>query len=356
MNSQESKGPEITLTNYIPMINNQYQIKVIPLNFDYEETRPLWSVMIPTYNCAQYLCKTLESVLSQDLSEELMQIEVIDDHSTKDNPEEVVKEIGKGRVKFYRQPKNVGQLENFRTCLERAKGKLVHLLHGDDYVLYGFYKKIEQAFASNSHIGAAFCRHIFMDDMGNWKSISPLLQTESGVISNWLETIITGQYVQTPSIVVKRDVYEMLGGFDKRLSFCEDWEMWVRIATSYPVWYEVEPLAVYRIHTESTSGRVIRTGQNVQDFLRGHKLVQSYLSSFLPEPIVKDLIRKNRERIAIGALNYAQNAFFSGEFKTCKIQVHQAFSASQSPRVLAHFGKLLATSAIRKLYFSNEKI
>jgi glycosyltransferase involved in cell wall biosynthesis len=77
------------------------------------ETRPLWSVMIPTYNCANYLRKTLASVLTQDQGPEYMHIEVIDDHSTEDNPETVVAELGKNRVDFYRQPVNIGVPANF---------------------------------------------------------------------------------------------------------------------------------------------------------------------------------------------------------------------------------------------------
>ena len=47
--------------------------------------RPVWSVMIPTYNCARYLRETLASVLAQDPGPDQMQIEVIDDCST-DHP------------------------------------------------------------------------------------------------------------------------------------------------------------------------------------------------------------------------------------------------------------------------------
>ena len=71
--------------------------------------RPLWSVMIPTYNCAGYLRETLASVLAQDPGPEAMQIEVVDDASTRDDPEAVVREFGGSRVGFFRQPENVGQ-------------------------------------------------------------------------------------------------------------------------------------------------------------------------------------------------------------------------------------------------------
>src|SRR6266478_3592096 len=63
-----------------------------------EGPRPLWSVMIPTHDCAGYLRETLASVLRQDPGPEVMQIEVVDDHSTRDDPETVVRELGKGRV------------------------------------------------------------------------------------------------------------------------------------------------------------------------------------------------------------------------------------------------------------------
>ena len=108
--------------------------------------RPLWTVIIPTYNCANYLKETLASVLEQDPGEASMEIIVVDDHSTKDDPEAVVKEFGKGRVKFIRQEKNVGKVKNYETGLTISKGIYIHQLHGDDKVLPGFYKEMEAIF------------------------------------------------------------------------------------------------------------------------------------------------------------------------------------------------------------------
>jgi glycosyltransferase involved in cell wall biosynthesis len=86
-----------------------YRPTITPLPSD--ELRPLWSVMIPAYNCAQFLRETLQSVLAQDPGPEIMQIEVVDDCSTRDDPEAVVAELGRGRVSFFRQPQNVGHCE-----------------------------------------------------------------------------------------------------------------------------------------------------------------------------------------------------------------------------------------------------
>lgn len=300
--------------------------------------RPLWSVMIPTYNCAEYLRETLASVLAQDLGSELMQIEVVDDCSTKDDPEAVVKELGLGRVEFYRQPHNVGHTKNFQTCLERSRGKLVHLLHGDDCVRNGFYRKLQRAFEENPEIGAAFCRHIHMDERGHWQYISPLEQYESGILKNWLERIAVKQLIQTPSIVVRRDTYEKLGTFDNRLSWTEDWEMWVRIAANYPVWYEVEPLALYRIHSNSSSGRRTRTGENIQDFRRAIGIVKEHL----PNDSVDKLSKKALENSAFYALTDARKLALDGDISASKSQIREALLCCSSLKVIYPALKLSA--------------
>ena len=171
--------PVRTLTTSLPPMSepHPYRATIPPVAGD--EPRPLWSVMIPTYHCARYLRTTLEHVLAQDLGPALMQIEVVDDYSTADDPEAVVAEVGQGRIGFFRQPHNVGHIANFTTCLQRSAGQLVHLLHGDDYVLPGFYNRLQSAFAQHPEAGAAFCRQIFMDEgHGHWQAFPPLEQQE----------------------------------------------------------------------------------------------------------------------------------------------------------------------------------
>jgi glycosyltransferase involved in cell wall biosynthesis len=306
----------------------RYRAHIPPIPDDV--ARPLWSVMIPTYNCANYLAKTLRSVLAQDPDPELMQIEVVDDYSTEDDPAAVVERLGGGRVGFYRQPKNVGITKNLETCLKRSRGKLIHLLHGDDYVRGGFYQKMQAAFEQNPSLGAAFCRQIFMDEYGHWQDISPLEQMNSGILTNWLERLALEQRIMTPSMVVRRDVYEQLGGFDSRLLCSEDWEMWVRIAARYPIWYEVEPLAVYRMHLHSNTGRHIRSGEDIRYTRQAIEIFKSYL----PPHMANQVSRQARETYALSALDTAYNMFKKRDFVAIMAQVREALQCSLSPKVI----------------------
>jgi glycosyltransferase involved in cell wall biosynthesis len=300
-------------------------------------SRPLWSVMIPTYNCANYLRETLQSVLAQAPGSEVMQIEVVDDGSTQDDPKSVVAELGGDRVHFYRQPHNVGQTKNFQTCLERAQGQFVHLLHGDDCVRPGFYQKMQHLFEQNPDMGAAFCRHIHMDEKGHWQYISPLEQPESGILPNWLTQIATRQRIQTPSIVVRRRVYETLGTFDSRLSWTEDWEMWVRIAANYPVGYEPEPLALYRQHSRSNSGRKVRTGEDIQDFRRAIAIVKDYL----PSDRANELSENALKTYAYYALDTARTFVIQGDTEAAFNQIREALKCHASLKIMIPSAKLI---------------
>jgi glycosyltransferase involved in cell wall biosynthesis len=311
--------------------------------------RPLWSVMIPTYNCASYLRETLTSVLAQDPGSDVMQIEVIDDRSTKDNPAAVVQELGRGRVGFYQQTENVGYIRNFETCLQRSRGKLIHLLHGDDYVREGFYRKLQQAFEQNSEIGAAFCRSLYINEQGHWQSISPLESSESGILSHWLEQLAVGQRLTTPSIVIRRDVYETLGGFDRRFSCAgEDWEMWVRIAAHYPIWFEVEPLAAYRVkRSGSLTGNSVRTGELVRDMRKATEIIESYLPDYLSKTLACELINKARNTYAHWAIETAQQMFSAGNRRGAITQTQEALKCHNSLDIIRLATNLLLWEGVR---------
>lgn len=313
--------------------------------------RPLWSVMIPTHNCAAYLRDTLASVLRQDPGPEQMQIEVIDDDSTADDPEAVVAEVGAGRVGFFRQDRNVGHVRNFDTCVQRARGRLVHLLHGDDLVCDGFYRALEQGFTAGPEIGAAFCRTNYIDDAGSHLDESALERPAAGVLESWLEKIASGQRIGTPSIAVRREVYEEIGGFDQRFGTTgEDWEMWVRIATRHAVWFEPEPLALYRKRRQgSLTQSSEKTAAFVRDMRRACDIIGSYLPLFLPARRARACLHKARELYARWALSHAEVLIQYFGLAAATDQLAEALRLSRAPWVVFRVLQLMSRGTVLHL-------
>lgn len=242
-------------------------------------SRPTWSVMIPTYNCARLLVKTLSCVLSQDPGSENMQIEVVDDCSTHDNPEGVVREFGRGRVAFYRQPQNVGATRNFNSCLDRSVGHLVHILHGDDWVLPGFYDRVELSTRRHAEAVLFGTRAFYVDEGGNLDSLSPRTPSLERPGRDISPFVYANPFC-TPAMVVRRGFYESSGGFLPELIHTADWEMWVR-AIGYAGGFMLnEPLACYRRFAGNDTNRLTRTGDNLRDFLRLGDIFSSRYGGF----------------------------------------------------------------------------
>jgi len=253
--------------------------------------RPLWSVMIPTFNPKNFIFETLESVLSQFPGKDKMQIEIVDDCSDKVNIPELIGDIGKGIIGYHRLPKNVGHSFNFTEALRRSKGKYIHILHDDDLVKPGFYKKFEEIFEAYPDIGAAYCRQEYIDDKGKFMFNSVPDRKDTGILENALIKLAERQRIQYCAMAVKRSTYEKTGGFIRKNIGCEDWEMWVRIASMFKIAYEPEIFATYRIHRTSMTLNDMRTGQDMRFLREAVDIFNKYLPKEKQKE-VKEFTRK----------------------------------------------------------------
>src|SRR4051794_21609038 len=93
---------------------------------------PKISVCIPTYNRARYLPTALRSVFGQTLQD--FELVVYDDFST-DDTAAVVTAFSDDRLRFFRQPHNVGIARNRNSCLSEARGEYIAWLDSDDVYL-----------------------------------------------------------------------------------------------------------------------------------------------------------------------------------------------------------------------------
>jgi glycosyltransferase involved in cell wall biosynthesis len=275
-------------------------------------------VVIPVHNCADYLARALPEVVSQLANRDDAEIIVVDDASS-DNPAQVVDRLGRGRVRYRPNPQHLGAVGTFNRCIALATGELVHLLHGDDAVLPGFYTAMEQALAEPSVV-AAVCRVRDLDAHS-----TPLYATRSyrkgtGIWTNALEAFAVSNRVRTPGIVVRRAAYEHVGGYRTDLPHAADWDMWTRLAAQGPIVFVDEVLAVYRRHNTSDSWPRIRTGANVRERVIAIGVVSAYVA-----PNRRALItRKALAYSVVFATRSALSLVKAGEWTAAGRQAYEA--------------------------------
>jgi glycosyltransferase involved in cell wall biosynthesis len=303
----------------------------------------LWSVMIPCYNArADYLTETLRSILQQDPGPAVMQIVVIDDATPGGAPVELIKKIAGDRVTVHQSEKNLGLAGTWNRCIESARGQWVHILHQDDVVKPGFYEKFKAGIESSAQPGLLYCRQAFIDEQGRQSRLSLPDAEASGCLPDALPRLARAQMIQTPSVVVRRSAYEAVGGFRSDLRFTLDWEMWCRIARKFPVWYEAEALACYRVHSGTETSRLTLSGHDIADIRKCIKIISGYVADPKTRVEVK---RHALRRSAMFALKNAEDLYLAGRRDAAWRQVTGALKCDFSLKVIKDALMLLPVAA-----------
>ena len=284
--------------------------------------RPFWSVMIPTLNPDPgYLRQALASVLVQDPGPAEMEIAVIDDHSLEVDPRACLSTLPQARVSWFRHDRHVGIANNWNTCLSRARGQWVHILHQDDMVRPGFYASLRKGIgAASASVGAALCRDVVIDADGQEELAQVLIRDTPGPIDDWIQHVFVELHLRAPAIVVKRSVYETIGGFSSDLRYALDWDMWKRIASRYPLWYEPSALACYRRHAGSASFGFMRSGRNIAEIRRSIELSEPLLDA----AIASDVTRRARATYTRYAVRSAWRSLKERQLMSGLAQIREA--------------------------------
>lgn len=297
-------------------------IPLIPPLPSGEEKRPFWSVMIPCYRPnREHLRAALQSVLAAEISPTEMQIEVLNDGPAEEL-EEFVAEIGDGRIRFSSTPRNLGLAGSWNECLQRSLGEWIHLLHQDDLVRPEFYSTLRRMISSSPEAGAAFSRTDYIGPSGVKFCENLVLQPDAGLLANAVEVLARRNEIQCAGIVVRRAVYESLGGYDSQFAFALDWEMWVRIAAHFPVLYHPEILASFRVAENSETSRLAQIGENVHDCMR---TIGSF-ARYLPIPRATGVQAQARDWACDIALQKAEGFYLEGKSVQAMAQLRAALA------------------------------
>lgn len=209
------------------------------------------SVCVPAFNGARYIGAAVTSVLAQTYGD--FELLVVDDASS-DGTREVVEGLRDRRVRVIGNRFRLGLPANWNRCLELSRGRYVSVFHQDDLMApenleakiafltaepaAGFvHSDVEQIDADGGLLSTSWSNPPGPDHEGRHDGADYFLRLVTGA-----------NIVCAPSVVMRREGFERLGGFDPRLPFTADWEMWLRIALFHDVGYLARPLVRYRRH------------------------------------------------------------------------------------------------------------
>ena len=195
------------------------------------------SIVIPTYNRAGLLKRSINSVLNQTF--ENLEVIIIDDGS-KDNTEEIVRGIKDTRIRYIKQKENRGATAARNTGIKLAQGKYVAFQDSDDVWLPEKLEKqvkvIELAFPD---VGVVYSG--FWKIKKNNRIYVPFKRSKirSGNIYNEL---VKRNFVSTQTILLKKECFKKSGLFDENLPRFQDWDLAIRLSKYYNFIFIEEPL------------------------------------------------------------------------------------------------------------------
>lgn len=221
--------------------------------------QPLVSVIITSYNNGKYLKTAIDSVVNQ--SYDNIEIIVSDDAST-DNSRKVMETYiypERINITHIQQPHNMGPSGNRNSAVQRAKGKYISFLDGDDAYEPCKIEQQVQVLENNPQYGVAYCPSVHYSE--NFKEIK-FIQNTHNFVSGWVsEHLFVGCFIQGMSIMVRRDLFNQIGGFpntDAILGLGEDWQFLLNISTITQFGFTETHCYKYRIHSTQVSKNVER--------------------------------------------------------------------------------------------------
>ena len=204
---------------------------------------PTVSVIIPVYNNAGTISRTVDSVLAQTIDD--IEIIIVDDGST-DDTRAYLKPYGKRIRYFYQSNQERSAARN--NGLLQARGQYIAFLDADDYWLPFKLEKQIAVFQNNPELGLVYSQAYAIK-----KQDQPLyILGKKGINSSNdpSETfcrLLVGNFIPSPTPLISSQCVRETGFFDEKISIREDNDYWLRIARFYPILGIPEPLACYQL-------------------------------------------------------------------------------------------------------------
>jgi GT2 family glycosyltransferase len=225
------------------------------------------SIVIPTYRRPDMLARLLRSLLPLPAGTEVI---VVNDGTGQTPGYGELVEWAKERFErfiYIDLLSNQGAPAARNTGIRAANGAWIALVDDDDEWLPG---KLQQqwavAQAVDSQLGLVYCWTRVVNERGEIES-----RSTPQVRGHAAGEILRTNFILSPTVLIRRTVFDRVGCFDETLPSCQDWDMWTRIlCAGYTCQVVPEELAIYHRHGGASIGLSARAQQGYVMYLRKH--------------------------------------------------------------------------------------
>src|SRR3989338_1099457 len=201
---------------------------------------PKVSIILPTYNGAKYLRKSIESCLAQTFKD--FELIIVDDCSKDETPQIIQEYVQKDpRVRYIRNQTNQRLPRSLNIGFAQANGEFLTWTSDDNYYLPEALERMANSLEQQKADFVYCDLYVFYND--DIKSARLERLSDSGEIQN--SNCIRACFMYT------RKVFEAIGDYDPDMELLEDYDYWVRIYKKFPMLHLAEPLYYYRHHPNS---------------------------------------------------------------------------------------------------------
>jgi glycosyltransferase involved in cell wall biosynthesis len=212
--------------------------------------RPFFSIIIPTFNCADRLAKALDSVSKQSFKD----LEVIICDSSSDHTKQVVDNYSKKiRIKYIWQASFDSPAGPRNSALQLAEGEYIAFLDSDDW---WFPDKLE--FIRKNLDGKDFIYHDLEIYSSDGKIRLKRIKGRHFKKPVFIDLMKNENPIFTSSVVVKKSIMDKVGGFSKE-NILEDFDLWLRISRiTDNFFYISKSLGAYTFHQGARSFATVK--------------------------------------------------------------------------------------------------
>lgn len=195
------------------------------------------TVVTPSFNQGRFLPATLASVLSQDYP--AIEYIVVDGGST-DGSVEIIRQVS-DRLEWWTSERDSGQAEAINKGMARAHGEYVAWLNSDDVYLPGAIRRAARILDDRPDVGLVYANGLIIDEEGRIEHRSRNRQYA-------LVDLLAMSILHQPTVFMRRNVFERVGGLDPTYHLLMDHHLWIRIAMASGIHFADEYWAAARRH------------------------------------------------------------------------------------------------------------